>query len=348
MFESNLIYSNNFAANSHIIFSQTISTENFEKNFRNNKNILIISNTTNILFSAITYMIKDFELKENNIIYCHTDLVENLFMQIKDSNFRNIKLISHQSDRPVTKSLFLKKPKCISKWYGININFVHENLIPIPIGLSNDISKKNLTSKYFGSINYSHTSKEKIEKIYFNFNSNTNIHERGWLYKNYENNDFIDIEEKNLDLIEYKNKLSKYRYVLCPWGNGFDSHRIWETLYSGSIPIIKKHPTFEYLIHLPVVFCKDFKNIDEKLLKTELELLTNKQINYDILKLSWWLDKIADNDIVGNKSENIYFKPFKQYLLIFLYLYKQKFNSVYKKVVFNIRKLKKLRNFVRK
>ena len=35
------------------------------------------------------------------------------------------------------------------------------------------------------------------------------------LYKKYENNAFVDIERKNLDLRDYKNKLSEYRYVLC-------------------------------------------------------------------------------------------------------------------------------------
>lgn len=348
MYDSDLIFSNNFADKSHIIFSQTISKNDFQKDLKDNKNIVKISETTNVLFSAVTYMIKDFELKENSIIYCHADLVENLFIQIKECGFKNIKLISHQSDRPITKSLFLKKPKCISKWYGINIDFHHEDLIPIPTGLSNNISKKNLTSKYFDSINYSFTLKNKIEKIYFNFNANTNVIERGWLYKKYENNAFVDIEKKNLDLRDYKNKLSDYRYVLCPWGNGFDSHRIWETLYSGSVPIVRKHTTFNYLEQLPVIFCEDFNDINEESIRKELALLNNKLINYDILNLSWWLNRIADDDIVGSEAKNIYFKPIQQYLLIFLYLSKLKLNSVFKKVVYNFRRLKKLRKFVRK
>ncbi len=31
---------------------------------------------------------------------------------------------------------------------------------------------------------------------------------------------------------------SNYKYVACPRGNGVDTHRFWETLYRGSIPVV--------------------------------------------------------------------------------------------------------------
>ena len=35
------------------------------------------------------------------------------------------------------------KPKCISKWYSINVDYSNPDLIPIPIGLAN-FHTKNL------------------------------------------------------------------------------------------------------------------------------------------------------------------------------------------------------------
>ena len=29
-----------------------------------------------------------------------------------------------------------------------------------------------------------------------------------------------------------------------PYGNGYDTHRIWEALYSGSIPVVKENKAF--------------------------------------------------------------------------------------------------------
>ena len=61
--------------------------------------------------------------------------------------------------------------------------------------------------------------------------------------------------------MKYKHDLERFVFVLCPWGNGFDTHRIWETLYSGSIPVIKKHKTFEYLEGLPALFIDNYEDL---------------------------------------------------------------------------------------
>ena len=37
---------------------------------------------------------------------------------------------------------------------------------------------------------------------------------------------------------EYLEELAQYRYCLCVRGNGLDTHRFWEALYLGVIPIV--------------------------------------------------------------------------------------------------------------
>ena len=37
---------------------------------------------------------------------------------------------------------------------------------------------------------------------------------------------------------EYLGELKQYRFVACPRGNGVDTHRLWETIYLGSTPVI--------------------------------------------------------------------------------------------------------------
>ena len=74
----------------------------------------------------------------------------------KANNLKNIKLLTHQSDKAITKKLFLTKPDCISLWLGINVDYENKNLIPIPIGLSNEHPK---------NVNYSDIKlKNKNEK----------------------------------------------------------------------------------------------------------------------------------------------------------------------------------------
>ena len=41
-------------------------------------------------------------------------------------------------------------------------------------------------------------------------------------------------------------------YVICPYGHGFDSHRVWEVLLLGSIPVVKSSTIDELYLTLPV------------------------------------------------------------------------------------------------
>ena len=47
-----------------------------------------------------------------------------------------------------------------------------------------------------------------------------------------------DVITSKLPPYNYPKIQTKYKYVLCPSGNGVDTHRIWETIYRGSIPIV--------------------------------------------------------------------------------------------------------------
>ena len=124
-----------------------------------------------------TYVIirnKKFELDENDSIFCSLEFIDELFYLLsKANNLKNIKLLTHQSDKAITKKLFLSKPDCISLWLGINVDYENKNLIPIPIGLSNEHPK---------NVNYSDiklkNKNEKEKLIYINFNENTNIKHR--------------------------------------------------------------------------------------------------------------------------------------------------------------------------
>ena len=63
-------------------------------------------------------------------------------MNLKILSLSPIRLISL-----VTQKLFNQKPNCISEWYSINVDYEDESLIPIPLGLSNYYSPKNLFLK---------------------------------------------------------------------------------------------------------------------------------------------------------------------------------------------------------
>ena len=294
MKKSEILTSNNFAKSSDLVYSEIITNSDFE-NLKLD-DISIVDKNERFTF----YKKNKFSLSENTIIFTNSLMIESLFNDLRNINFTNLKLITSQTDRMINKKLFEKMPNCISKWYSVNVNYADKKLIPIPLGLANNYSPKNLLSKDFGDIDF---ETMKIDKIYINFNKYTNLKERHHLYDLFQNFNWATIDRKILDFKEYQDNLKNHKFVLCPWGNGVDTHRIWEALYSGSIPVIKDHITFKCLKSLPVIFIDDFKNLNHDYLIDKSKELEPISIGDEFLNLKYWIKKVRNNEYVDESHK---------------------------------------------
>ena len=291
--ENEVITSFNFARNSDYVFSEIITKDKFD--LLDNKNSLYkISETEN----HILYVNSEIKIKENDVIFCNTYFIKDLFAKIEHiGNLKNLKLITNQTDHSITKELFKLKPTCISEWYSININFNSPDLIPIPLGLSNE-NEKNLNKKHFSKLK---ENKNKIYKIYINFQKNTNYIKRNKHIKKFKNKTFIHIDEPNLQLDVYAEKLNSYKFILCPVGNGIDTHRVWESLYAGSVPIVQKHISMSTLENLNAIQIDDFSNIDFKL----IDNYSPKKENNKKLTIEFWTNKIRNSKLKSDEFFSI-------------------------------------------
>lgn len=285
--ESQIINSYNLARGCDIVFSEIISVENYKK--LKNKNHFIISQDDSHVF----YKSSLLKISNGDIVFSNLDLVEALFTKLKKTNLENIILVTSQTDRKIDSNLYSKKPKNISKWFSINIDIEREDLIPIPYGLANSYSPKNLFKTDFKNLK----NKEKINSVYLNFEVNTNYFHRNKLRKKLSLKDNFFQEIKKLSLTDYLEKLNSYKYILCPWGNGFDTHRLWESLYAGSIAVVPEHITFKTTENLPVI---RFQNIEELDINFIYEKQKKLKYDYDILNIDFWLRKIRENKNLKN------------------------------------------------
>ena len=89
------------------------------------------------------------------------------------------------------------------------------------------------------------------------------------------------------------------KFVLCPRGNGIDTHRIWESLYMGSIPIVIYENAHQLFTDLPILFINDWDEITYDLLNNKYEEINSQTWNYDKLKIDYWekfiIEKISQN-----------------------------------------------------
>ncbi len=323
--ESEIINSYNFARNSDLVFSEIISKDNYKK--LDNKNHNIIFEDKDKIFYKASFL----KVKSGDTIFSNTYFVEPLLEKIRETSLEDIKIITSQTDIPITNRLYSKKPKNIAKWFSINVDIDRDDLIPIPYGLANSYSPKNLFKTHFENL----SNLNKQENIYMNFEINTNYFHRYKSYKKLRNKKNFLVERKKLDLDTYSRNLNLYKYIYCPWGNGFDTHRLWEALYSGAIAIVPRHKTFSTTKDLPVI---QYDNLNE--LSFEYLSIKQKELQYDYKKLSidYWMKDIKYKNQKTFKPNEILIK-FDDELDIKNYKKRVKAEKKSKNISTNLRKV---------
>lgn len=242
-------------------------------------------------------------LHSDKIIFCKTDFIFEEFKNIEKLP-HDVILITGNSDYPIDEHRFYSKPKNIKEWYAQNALINNEILVPLPIGLEN----KTDSMRHGHGVGYYDRVLEKelllsrnfttypTKKYYSNFNISTNYQYRLKIKNICINSPHIDWEESNLSSTEFFNKILEYDAVVCPVGNGIDTHRLWEVLYSDRIPITIKVGDFkiyELYEKLPIILLNNENDLlSEKLLDEKLNEIKNKQYDRSLLDMSYWKQKI--------------------------------------------------------
>ena len=99
---------------------------------------------------------------------------------------------------------------------------------------------------------------------------------------------------------DYISNLNKYKFCVCCNGRGIDTHRFYEAIHRGAIPIVLTSHYDSFYSDLPVLIVNSWDEIDIKMLeKKYLEIRelvkTNKEkkkYNFDKLFPKYWFERI--------------------------------------------------------
>lgn len=238
-----------------------------------------------------------------DIFFCKTDFLYEDLEKIKKSQNKVI-LITGNSDYPITDNFLKLIPKNLTKWYGQNILSNNTIFEPIPIGLENRFEclrpghgigyYDRVTEKEFLLSRNLNTSPTK--GIYSNFDVFTNFSHRNEIKQKCLNSKFIDWDEPNLSLVDFFDKILDYKMVVCPAGNGIDTHRMWEVLYSGRIPITIKlgnYKIYELYDRFPIIVLDSINDLDnEELIQKKYSLIIEKKYNKEEMNYEYWAEEI--------------------------------------------------------
>ena len=249
-------------------------------------------------------------------IYVCSDLLQFFVINILPKINKMFVLVSGDSDicAPVEIlnyekfNLLINSPFLI-KWFLQNTQVQNNSkMVQLPIGLDFHTISNNPThgwklsnedhlpgAQEFTLVNIKETSKpfyERIPKIYVNFSlTNDRFGDRVNSVKSISKDLMVFNDSFTKRTVNWQ-FMSKYMFVLSPFGNGMDCHRTWEALCLGCIPIVRA-PNFRKMFEdLPVLIVDKWSEVNSELLLKTIDEFKQRKLNYEKLSLKYWIDKI--------------------------------------------------------
>ena len=168
-------------------------------------------------------------------IFVYGDLLRFVSNYITPYLERKHILVVHNSDELIdhTYDHVFDNPN-ILHMFCQNAVTPHPKVTGVPIGLANPMFPHGNLSEFFQQARS--ILKENI--VYAKRIATTN-ESRGRLFEVLNRRGDVGISPTSkVGFDEYISELKQHRFVVCPRGNGIDTHRLWETIYLGSTPVI--------------------------------------------------------------------------------------------------------------
>ena len=229
------------------------------------------------------------KLKGGDIIYTHTIYAKQLFEVIADVPV-NLIIITHNSDINIDESF--KLPANVLKWYSQNVNVVDKRIESIPIGIENDRWLRKV-SKKDKMLEKLQRAKKYRNLVYMNHNLFTNYKIREKPYVLFKDKSYVTkvFGKNGCSFDFYIDNIYNHKYMICPEGNGMDTHRFWECLYMRTVPIVVKDINNWFYKDLPVLYINSWEEITRELLD-DMWLMFDKWDD-EKLTFGYWRNKIC-------------------------------------------------------
>ena len=235
-------------------------------------------------------------------------------------------LLTGQSDKVTSHMKDLLDDDNLVMWFSQNPDLEHPKVQPLPIGLNSFAMGRELNS-VVSDFERAKQWPQKTHTLLLSFAIWTNPPVRQAAWDRFckpglahwvtfaAKPDGWSYTSQNPGLIKfYREKLGVHRFVLAPAGGGPDSHRVWESLYLHTIPVIPVRDTglspamlrgLYRPDELPVLLVQDISEVTQELLdavypKLAARFRNDARPEYkwtrfaagDALRPAYWSDRI--------------------------------------------------------
>jgi hypothetical protein len=201
---------------------------------------------------------------------------------------------------PLRYWIHIGKP--LSQWLVNCSEFDKQNdeFVPFPIGMSWQISKLD------GNLSALVTNGSHKELALCALSSETDVRRRGTMPVNrktilqtlYANG----IHNASKDYLDFIQIVKDYKFVISPEGNGVDTHRTYEALLCGCVPIVEINPMiFLKYPNMPILYTKDYSEINAAYLEQKWTEMLDKVYDFSPLFLSYY-NEATQKQIIENSN----------------------------------------------
>jgi hypothetical protein len=233
-----------------------------QKRFRNQISVPYISqhffrSLADIVISKnnIRELTGTLKLQKARVIYCFSDVLKD-FLE-SNQQISSSLIFSGSTDLTIDYDLNARLPNGVERIYVQNSKVSdNKRIFTLPIGLEDLQLGLNGNTKY---LMVKRTREKKCDKIMVGPFSQTHT-ERLELLRSASISPKCCVYDRTLTPRQNAKASRLHRLVICPRGNGLDSHRLWETLYRGNIPILKSCSWSRSLGYLgvPMIFIQSW------------------------------------------------------------------------------------------
>jgi len=247
------------------------------------------------------------DLKPVNIVYTNVMYVGKLLKIVEylpnefiiiahngDHHFGDGKIRWYNGNRKLREEEEYSIPDNVRKLFVMNVDVKHPKIEPIPIGLENDMWKESWDKRKIIEFMMSHPS-SKSKLLLVNHNVDTNPGERNQINQLFVDKDWATVKNGkngNKSFTTSFKEMGIHKFMACPEGNGIDTHRTWECLYIGCIPVMKRSVFTSFFEHLPICFVNNWEEITEDFLNKEYERISKIPWGRQELSFEYWKNKI--------------------------------------------------------
>jgi hypothetical protein len=242
------------------------------------------------VFDEIDSSLNPQSVKPHSSIFVKTDLLERFFHTVHPLILHPYVLITHNADTPAPDPYghFADDPKILA-WFGQNYDgYPHPKFHPIPIGIANYCWPHGRT-EMIQMVKELKFSKKHL--VHMNFSIGTFPIERGCVFHHFCSMPSCYRTETK-PFMSFLSDVASSKFEVAPRGNGLDTHRLWESLYLGTIPIVKTSTLDRLYVGLPVLIVQEWSDVTEEFLKRRYEEFSKQSFNKEKLSMDYWAKEI--------------------------------------------------------